>query len=209
MKKKRTEWVRPGLVILGLGLLGGCSLLLLLISIVVPRLAAYQPGFTPELTRIFAAQIQQGDVPDGYVRQTAQVRELLGVEGRLFYFLGAGRQQRWVAVSQEVYVFDNPDLAKHAFEERLATMIPSRSADKHVYPSVLLFPHQADQLQGGCLPSNINGIESNSCVVVARYDDMVIMLVANVFEDRWLTITDFRRVLEAMDRRAVAANAQH
>jgi hypothetical protein len=81
MKKKRTGYVRPGLVILGLGLLGGCSLLFLLISIVVPRLATYQPGFTPELTRIFVAQIQQEGVPDGWGHRDASIINLANAEG--------------------------------------------------------------------------------------------------------------------------------
>jgi len=34
---------------------------------------------------------------------------------------------------------------------------------------------------------------------------MVVILRGNVFQDRWLTIADFQAVLEAMDRRIVAA----
>jgi hypothetical protein len=211
MKKKRTGYVRPGFVILlGLGLLGGCSLLLLLISIVVPRLAAYQPGFTPELTRIFAAQIQQGDVPAGWGHRDASIIDLANAEGRSISYYGVSRRDSpWIKVTQRIYLFSSVELAVQGFEEQAKLNIPAESAHKYVFPSELESHYQADQMQVGCLPSRINGIPSLVCKVTARYEDMLILIYANVFEDRWLTMADFRRVLEAMDRRAVAANAQH
>jgi hypothetical protein len=36
---------------------------------------------------------------------------------------------------------------------------------------------------------------------MARYDDVVMTLYANVFEDRWLTMAQFKRLLERVDAR--------
>ena len=44
------------------------------------------------------------------------------------------------------------------------------------------------------------------CRAIGRYEDVIISLRANVFEDRWLMIADFQRVLEAMDQRIVTVN---
>jgi len=38
------------------------------------------------------------------------------------------------------------------------------------------------------------------CVIVARYDDMVTILYGKVFKDRWMTMAQFRRLLERVDK---------
>ena len=50
-----------------------------------------------------------------------------------------------------------------------------------------------------------DGIPMRSCRVVARYGGLVSTPYANVFEDRWLTMPQFRRLVERFDQRLVDA----
>lgn len=63
----------------------------------------------------------------------------------------------------------------------------------------------ADKMVVACLPLSINDLPTKSCRVVAQYDDMVTILRGAVFEDRWLTMPQFRRLLERVDARMEAA----
>ncbi len=83
--------------------------------------------------------------------------------------------------------------------------IPPDRRDAWVLPPGLEFSSQADQMSIACLPGYINGIHHYACRAVGLYDDTIVVIYSNVFDDRWLKMEDFQAVLEAMDRRIVAA----
>jgi hypothetical protein len=50
----------------------------------------------------------------------------------------------------------------------------------------------------------ISGVPAQSCKAVASYGDIISVLYANVFEERWFTWEDLKRVLQVIDQRADA-----
>ena len=55
-----------------------------------------------------------------------------------------------------------------------------------------------------CLPVRINGEPVTTCKAVAQYRNMIEVVGSNLYKDQWMTVEGFRKVLAAMDRRAVA-----
>ena len=111
----------------------------------------------------------------------------------------------WVNVSEKVLVYGAQNAASEGFRQQ---------RDKYFRPGVtdwveieeLVFPHHADEMKAACLEGYVNGMHHYACVFVARYGRVVIIVQGNVFDERWLTMEDFRSVLEAADRRATIAS---
>ena len=118
------------------------------------------------------------------------------------YYYGT-RDKTWVNVSQQLIIYKNTEWAAEAYREELASFNPS-----WLVPADLSFSGRADDLYIACIPARINGIKVRSCEVVGRYEDTLSILLANVFEEQWLTMPDFRRVLEGMDTRVAASVAE-
>ncbi len=53
-----------------------------------------------------------------------------------------------------------------------------------------------------------NGVPMQSCSAVARYDQIVMTVYGNVFQDRWLTMSQFQRLLERLEQRAREASGE-
>jgi hypothetical protein len=51
------------------------------------------------------------------------------------------------------------------------------------------------------MPAKVNQKPLTSCRVTARYGDIVMVLLANVFEDKWFTWADLEYVLQVIDER--------
>ncbi|MGB4805857.1 MAG: hypothetical protein WBV59_24675, partial [Anaerolineae bacterium] len=90
------------------------------------------------------------------------------------------------------------------YEEAVAAMIPVGYADKWPWPSELNFTTHADQIRIGCNPGMFNGIKAVTCRITARYGNLVTTLYGQVFEDRWLTMAQFRHLLERVDAKMEA-----
>jgi hypothetical protein len=71
----------------------------------------------------------------------------------------------------------------------------------------LVFTGKSDEMRIACLPGVVNDQSSLACGAIGRYGDMIVIL-RGLVKDQWLTITDFRNLLEAMDRRIVTAMNQ-
>ncbi|MFZ2618471.1 MAG: hypothetical protein WA077_21005, partial [Anaerolineae bacterium] len=55
-----------------------------------------------------------------------------------------------------------------------------------------------------CNPGVLNDIPVRTCRVTARYGDLVTTIRAQIFEDRWLTMAQFRHLLERVDAKMEA-----
>ncbi|MBM4461542.1 MAG: hypothetical protein FJ011_27930 [Chloroflexi bacterium] len=122
--------------------------------------------------------------------------------GQLVSYYGANpRSQPFVKVSQSLVYYRAVELSQVAYQVAVAEAIPAAYAHKWVRPPELDFAVRANEITIACLPGRIEGIYHRSCKVIARYNDVVMTLYANVFEDRWLTMAQFRRLLERVDAR--------
>ncbi|MGB3060842.1 MAG: hypothetical protein WBD79_16675 [Anaerolineae bacterium] len=50
----------------------------------------------------------------------------------------------------------------------------------------------------------INDIPNQSCSFIASYGQLITVIHAQVFEDRWLTMAQFRHLLERVDAKMEA-----
>jgi len=161
------------------------------------------PTLTPLETRFQESFIKAEDLPLGWHRDRRGIwtEKVAGAEARSLVFYGTWDPDKtWVNVGQEIILYPDLEAAASAYEKRLADYTESWCT-----PSNLDFTSHADQVQVLCFTgATINGVHHHSCDAVGLYGDMLVILGANVFEDRWLTRQDFRAVLEAMDRRIVA-----
>lgn len=161
------------------------------------------PTHTPSETRFQDSFIRAEDLPLGWHRDRIGIRtkEMPGTEARSLAFYGTWDSDKtWIKIRQELILYPSPEAASIAYEKQSMDYTES-----WVTPPELEFNSQANQMYAVCLPGYINGLHHYTCEAVGLYGDIVAILQGNVFDDRWLTMEDFKAVLEAMDRRIVAA----
>ncbi len=203
MKRSR---VVPVVVAAGLGLL-----LLLGLQMVVGRgVAALMrkswPTQTPLETRFETLRIRVEDLPSGWHWEGARVEDVPGAEARFLWYYGPpGESKTWVNVSQKLILYPDLAAAANAYDGWVAKYIPPAYKDTWILPPGLEFTGHADQMVVACHSGYINGLHHYACEAIGHYGDIVVILLGNVFDERWLTMADFQAVLEAMDRRIVAA----
>jgi hypothetical protein len=142
------------------------------------------------------------DLPFGWGhRWSNTITEPDGYGLHVVYYGANPRSQSYVNVNQRLVYYRTVESSQAAYQAAVAQAIPAVAAHKWVRPPELDFPARADEMTIACLPGRINGIYHRACRVMARYDDVVMTLYANVFEDRWLTMAQFKRLLERVDAR--------
>lgn len=163
------------------------------------------PTLSPTESWFATAAIQVQDLPSGWRWGDVLVENVPPAEGRVFCFFGtADRTVSWINVSETLLLFPDVTSAQAGYQTQRDTYFPP-AAEHWQIRSELSMTHQADEWHVACLPTNLNGELVQACGVAARYDRVVIILLGNVFEERWLTMADFRAVMEAMDQRIIAA----
>lgn len=151
--------------------------------------------------------INATDLPLNYAQaRFTDIEDPVGV-GRAVTYHGANPvTQSWVNVSQFIVVFPDAESSIAGYERYLAKAIPPAYADSWPMPPELEdLEARADQLAGGCYSVQIDDLPMRGCRIVGRYGTVVTELYANVFEDRWLTMAELRRLLERADARLAAA----
>jgi hypothetical protein len=188
---------RSLLAILGLWLVGlaACSL---------PLSRMTSPG-TPEspTARIERGLMDATDLPFGWSRRSTGVpQDQMGAIARYRDYQGPPRYAiPFVRAGQIIYLYANETESRAAYKELVAENIPPASANKWPWPPELSFPTHADEITVGCMVWVIDNIPNKACSVIARYGDLVTVVDGQVFEDRWLTMAQFRRLLERVDVR--------
>lgn len=158
------------------------------------------------LRRFGTGMVDATDLPFGWGDRRMTVAEVPGAIGRNVTYYAEGPGRSYVNVGQQMRIYPDENTAQIAYEEIVAQAFPAKSADRWLTPTELEFTGRADQLKIACLPGSINGMPFQGCNVVARYKDMVMDLTANVFEDRWLTMEQFRRLVERVDAKMYQAS---
>ncbi len=149
------------------------------------------------------------DLPFGWGhRWSDSIKTPDGFGQRVTYYGANPRSQPYVNVSQRLVYYRTVAYSQAAYLAAVAEAIPAAYADKWVRPPELDFPGRADEMTIACLPGRMEGIYLRSCRFIARYDDVVMIVYANVFEDRWLTMAQFRRLVERVDARVNSTRVQ-
>ncbi len=187
---------------------GGGALLLLVFQIVMRAMLArwlqmYHPTQNPIERRFETARIRADDLPFGWRLGGIRKEDVNGTLAAEFiwYYGTWDSRQTWVNVSQELLLCPDTKSAASAYEQ----VVVEEFTPDWFTPSELMWEGHADRMKVACFSGYINGIRHYPCSAVGLYGDMISILRGNVFDDRWLTMADFRAVLEAMDRRVVAA----
>lgn len=196
MRGRANRWLIALALYLGIQLLTAC----------VARPTV--PTISPTQQRFNAGLITARDLPKGWGHRELYIPDIPDATARTVVFYGDNPREFPIAnVSQDIYIYTDGDASASAFEGVLDEAIPPAYADKWVWPEELEFENHADEIVIGCLPGVANDISFRSCSFVARYDDMIVRVYGQVFEDRWMTMSQFRQLLERVDERMEAAKA--
>jgi hypothetical protein len=143
--------------------------------------------------------IASEELPTGWNFDRAVMTDLHGVEAKKFYFYNtAARDLLWVNIGQTIAIYPDESQATAAYPEWVSENFPSIAWQ----PAVdLEFQNHADQLQVRCFPAKINEVSTLTCGQLARYKNIIVRILGNTFEGRWLTKPDFLSVLKAIDKR--------
>jgi hypothetical protein len=164
------------------------------------------PTIEPTMQRFNAGLINAADLPAGWGHRSLLIDGSLGGVGRIVIWYGADpRDKPYVNVSQLIAIYPDEQSSKAAYKTAVEEAIPPAYATDWAKPPELDFQGHADEMTIGCLASEVNGESMSACRVVARYGDMVMRLYGNVFEGHWITMSQFRHLVEQADTRMESA----
>ena len=190
----------------GLGLIGLFFVLQMTTGCVAPQglFVGTTPTETP-VNRLERGLMDATDLPFGWRRESTGVpRDLRGEVARYRDYRGPTGSPIFVRAGQSLALYSTLTDSEAAYEEAAAAMIPKDYADKWPWPPELDSAMHADQIVIGCNPGFFNDIKATTCAVTARYGNLVTTLYGQVFEDRWLTMAQFRHLLERVDAKMEA-----
>jgi hypothetical protein len=148
------------------------------------------------------------DLPFGWGYRSGKPLDVPGGYGQDVGFHGADpAKYPFVLVTQTLEIYPDETASRVAYQIWVDRAIPPAYVDVWVQPPELDFRGNADEMKIACMSVHINSIPTQSCKVTARYGKLVTTLWGNVFEDRWLTMPQFRRLVERLDQRMQAARA--
>lgn len=157
------------------------------------------------INRLERGLMDATDLPFGWRRESGGVpRDLRGEVARYRDYRGPTGSPIFVRAGQSIALYSTLANSDAAYKETAASEIPATYMDHWLHPTELDISHYADEITIGCLDGVFNGISAKSCRVIARYGLLVTIVNAQVFEDRWLTMAQFRHLLERVDAKMEA-----
>lgn len=164
------------------------------------------PQQTSNAALFDALSIRGADLPNGWDVGGIRSEDEPGAEVRYYYYYDTSAQDlMWVSFSEELALYSTKEAAAQSFEGWNTKNIPPAYADRWETVPELERNDHAEQKKIACLPGKINQTPYSACVVVARYQNVIVVVRGNVFTSQWLTMSDFRSILEAIDRRFATA----
>ncbi len=174
---------------------------------VVLNVSCQAPDGSEYAVRRFATgMVDATDLPFGWGDRRSTAAEVPGAIGRNITYYAEGPGRSYVNVGQQMRIYPDENAARLAYETIVAKTFPAEYADRWLTPPELEFEGRSDQMKIACLSGSINGMPFEGCSVVARYGEMVMHLMGNVFENRWLTMEQFRRLVERVDEKMYRAS---
>lgn len=187
----------------GLLMLGGIWLLTRSQGTTIPSLPS--SDFKPLTAWTNDLIVQNDELPPGWKVDVWAWDELLGVPSRVFgYKYPAALNQPGLTLKERVVVYSTTLQAQQAYPGVVDTYFPPAYTDLWKTIPELAIPHHADEMKTACIDSNINGIAFKGCNAIARYQNLIVITLGNVFEDQWLTMGGYRQMLETVDRRVTS-----
>jgi hypothetical protein len=149
---------------------------------------------------VYASAIRLGDLPPGWREGGRETEYEMGMEGRVVWF------HRWrvpeIMASEKLLVYPTPISATQAYSSLRDKYFPPDYIDFWKQIPELEIDHSADEMKIACMPPGT--LPHFVCRMVARYRNTIVVVIGNV-DEYWLRMTDFRSVLEAVDRRLIEA----
>jgi hypothetical protein len=156
--------------------------------------------------RFSAGFMTPADLPAGWSHRRDADRNNLGGVGRLVIYFGDDPdRQPLVRVNQTIVIYAGEAEAKAAFQTEAEQEFPPKYANDWKRPPELRAPRQADAAELRCLPLSVNDQPAQMCVLLARYGDMLTVLSAPIFEDRWITMPQFAQLVDRIDEHMQSA----
>jgi hypothetical protein len=155
--------------------------------------------------RLFSEVSLQGtDLPSGWRLDFTQPVTKYQVPGKIFYYYNtSARELLWVNISQELLAYPTAEVAKQTYDNRATLDFKANTPDFWKEVPELNFLGHADQLKTACTSVSIDETPVLTCKVLARYQNLIVDVMADVLQDKWLTIPQFKSVLQATDQRIV------
>jgi hypothetical protein len=184
--------------------LAGCSLMMYGYPGTTQAPGSQQAGSIRDpnsvMWRFSSGFMSSKDLPPGWGHRRAVDEDDLGGLGRVVIYFGDDPvRMSLVSVNQTIVIYASEAEASAAFRSQVPKTIPPDHAGEWKRPTGLSAPRQADETEWGCLSLRINGAPSQTCSVLARYGDMLMILNGQVFEDRWMTMPQFTHLVERID----------
>ncbi|MGB9873205.1 MAG: hypothetical protein ACPLYD_16305 [Anaerolineae bacterium] len=206
MKRRRWLWVVLGLVGLGMALIFR-SVMGYVAYTLIGRLS---PTLSPDLALLFQVELSPEDLPPGWYWEGTKAEEVPNGEGRFTWFYHTSAKDLLVvSLSETVLVYPDIIAAREGYQTQIDIYFPAGSKRWRDMPE-LQFSHHAEEAKTACLELYFREVSGDvyhhyACTYIARYGRVVIVVLGNVFDDQWLTMSEFRDVLIAADRKAARA----
>lgn len=146
--------------------------------------------------------VKNDELPSGWKTGGLTWYDLQGMPERFYWFrYPEAWGQAGINLAEGVVIYSTTLLAEQAYPRVLDEFFPPAAADEWKVIPELAIPHHADELKTACLQGYINGVPYQVCSTIARYQNVIVSIHGNIFEDEWLTWQGYRQMLEAVDRR--------
>ncbi len=183
--------------------------LFLLLSLALALSACAKQQIPDDVLHRFAlGRIQADDLPFGWSRSLSYPADIPGAFGRLVTFYGANMDTHpFVNVNQTIYIYDSEAASRADYSTRVADGFPAGFPDLWKPVTDLDLPQQADEAKLACHSGFANDIPMRTCVLVARYGSAIMNLQGNIFEERWMTVSQFQVVIDRLDAKMALIRA--
>jgi hypothetical protein len=146
--------------------------------------------------------VKSDELPSGWRLGRFAWDDVLGTPSRSYSFKHLPAAPIGTALSEEFVVYSTTVMAEQAYPQVTAKFFPSAYGFSWKTMPDLAFQDHADELKTACLPGEqFNGSPNMACSSIARYQNVIVQVNGFVHPDQWLTLSDFRQMLEAVDQR--------
>lgn len=159
------------------------------------------------INRIERGMLDATDLPFGWRRESTGVPQDLtgGIIARYRDYRGPANTPIFVRAGQSIALYASETESDAAYRATARKVIPVGHEDQWPRPPELDFTMQADAITVGCNAAGVfDGIPAHSCSIVARYGKLATTIDGQVFDDHWLTMAQFRNLLERVDAKMAA-----
>lgn len=155
--------------------------------------------------RLEAIRIQKTDFPvsDTWQAHEPYAEESSNASASMVYAYNHN-DAFWIKVSQRIQIYPNSTTAQATYDHELREWFTEGWGK----PPGLTFSDHADMMAIRCIEMYIENVHHYPCGAVGLYGDTIIIVLANVFDDRWFMMDDFAQLLTVMDQRIVKAIEQ-